>query len=438
MSSDTSRPPLLRALGRWSLLALMINSILGSGIFGLPAALAELIGAASPWAVIIAGVLMASIIGCHAEVASQFDATGGTYLYVRQVFGRFAGVQTGWLILLGRLTGCAAGANLLVAYLAEFWPQATQPLPRLAVISVLLGALALVNYRGVASGALVSNVSAVAKLLPLAAICTVGVAYLLTHPVAATIPARATTDRYLTAILLLVFAYGGFESALSAMGEVRDPRRDVAFALFAALATVAVLYTALQFTVVGVLIHPERSERPLADVARALLGGPGAVLVSLGALLSVYGYLSANLLTAPRGAFALAERGDFPRWLAAVHPQFRTPHVAIAVFALLLWAFALFGSFSWNVTLSAVSRLFYYGAVCAAVPVLRRRQPHVAAYRLPAGGLFAALGVLTCAVLVSRVDYSKSLILGVTIAAATVNWLLTRNPARQGAVTSRT
>ncbi|HTT00741.1 MAG TPA: APC family permease [Steroidobacteraceae bacterium] len=436
MTLDTSRPLLLRALGRWSLVALTVNSILGSGIFGLPSALSNLIGAASPWAVVLTGVLMAVIVGCHAEIASQFKETGGTYLYVRHAFGRFAGVQTGWLILLGRLTGCAAGANLLVAYLAEFWPEATHPVPRAVVISVLLGALAFVNYRGVGAGAIVSNVSAVAKLLPLATICMVGVAYLLTHSGVATSAPRAETDRWLTAVLLLVFAYGGFESALSPMGEAQDPRRDAVFALFVGLATVAVLYTALQFTVVGVLAHPERSERPLADAAQALLGHPGAMLISAGALISVYGYLSANLLSAPRGAFALAERGDFPRWFAAVHRHFRTPHVAISVFALLLWAFALFGSFSWNVTLSAVARLFYYGAVCAAVPILRRRQPEAAAFRLPAGGVFAAVGVLTCAVLLTQVDFGKSLILVATLAAATLNWLVTRNRAASPAQVS--
>jgi hypothetical protein len=113
-------------------------------------------------------------------------------------------------------------------------------------------------------------------------------------------------------------------------------------------------------------------------VARVLMGLGGAALISVGALISVYGYLSANLLSVPRGTFALAERGDFPAVLGTIHARFRTPYVSIVAVALAVWAFALLGSFAWNVTLSAVARLFYYAAVCAAVPVLRRRQPQAA------------------------------------------------------------
>src|SRR2546430_12604444 len=161
----TSQPQLVRAIGRWSMVALAVNSILGSGIFGLPSIVAGLLGHASPAAVLIAGAGMAVIIACYAEVASQFTETGGTYLYVRHTFGRFAGVQVGWLMLLSRLTACAAAVNLLVIYLGEFWPAATQPLPRLIVIGVFLASLAAVNYRGVAARTPVSKGNLVAKLL---------------------------------------------------------------------------------------------------------------------------------------------------------------------------------------------------------------------------------------------------------------------------------
>jgi basic amino acid/polyamine antiporter, APA family len=141
---------------------------------------------------------------------------------------------------------------------------------------------------------------------------------------------------------------------------------------------------------------------------------------------SVYGYLSANLLTNPRAMFALAERGDFPRRFAAIHARFRTPYFSVVVFAVVVWGFALFGNFAWNVTLSAVSRLFYYGAVCAAVPALRRKQPQAARLRLPGGLVLPALGLAVCLALLTRVDFSKSLILLATIGVATANWLVVR------------
>jgi APA family basic amino acid/polyamine antiporter len=422
-----SQVELVRAIGRWTLVALTVNSILGSGIFGLPSVIAAVLGNLSPWAVLVAGAAMAVIVSCYGEVASQFAETGGTYLYIRHAFGRFAGLQVGWMTLLSRFTACAAAANLLVVYTGEFWPAATDAVPRFMIITVFVGTLAIVNYRGVGAGALVSNVSVVAKLLALGLVCAVGAGYLIAHPGVPMTAPSGNWDGWLKAILLLFFAYGGYEAALNPMGEAKNPRRDAAFALFVALVIVTLLYTALQFIVVGVLPDPAHSDRPLADAARIFIGRPGAALIAAGALISVYGYLSANLLTGPRAMFALAELGDFPAGFAAVHPRMRTPYVAIAVFALLIWIFALFGSFSWNVTLSAVARLAYYGAVCAAVPVLRRKQPGAATFRVPGGPILPILGIVICAVLLTRVDFTKSLILVATIVIALLNWLAVRN-----------
>jgi amino acid transporter len=252
-----------------------------------------------------------------------------------------------------------------------------------------------------------------------------GVIYLATHAHVAVLPAPATTGDWLNATLLLLSAYGGYEAVLNPMVEARI-RAAMPFALFVALIIITGLYSLLQYIVIGLLADPARSSRPLADAARILMGPRGAALVAAGALVSIYGYLSANLLTGPRGMFALAERGDLPRSFAAVHPRFHTPHLSIVVFALLLWGFSQFASFSWNVTLSAVARLFYYGGVCVAVPLLRRRQPGEAAWRVPGGIVLPVLGVLMCALLLTRVDFSKSLVLLVTGALARANWLLVR------------
>jgi basic amino acid/polyamine antiporter, APA family len=425
--SNSRAPHLVRAIGRWSLVALTVNCILGSGIFGLPSVVAGLVGTLSPITVLAAGIGMAVIIGCYAEVASQFTETGGHYIYVRHALGRLAGLQVGWMNLLGRLTACAAAANLLVISLGQFWPQAGAPWPRFLVMSLLIAALAAANYRGVASGTRLSNASTVAKLVPLLALCAVGLGYLAVHHVAVQQPAGGGVDGWLKAMLLLFFAYGGYEVALNPMGEAKDPRRDAGFALIVALIVVTSIYTALQLIVVAALPDAAHSERPLADVARVMMGSAGASLVSVGALIAVFGYLSANLLSVPRGTYALAERGDFPAAFAAIHPRFRTPHLSILAIAIAVWAFALLGSFAWNVTLSAVARLFYYGAVCASVPVLRRRQPHAALFRLPGGPVLPAIGVAICLALLTRVDFSKSLILLAVFATGAINWLLVRH-----------
>ena len=424
--ANTTSEGLVRAIGRWSLVALTVNSILGSGIFGLPSQIADKIGRNSPWAVLLAGALMGVIIACYGEVASQFSGTGGTYIYCRAAFGQLTGLQVGWMMMLSRLTACAANANLLVIYLGTFWPVTARPAMRFAIITILLGILLLVNYRGVRGGTLISNLFVVTKMVPLAIVCLVGAYFLSMHTAASWPGANANASTWRDALLLLFFAYGGYEAAMNPLGEARNPKRDAPFALFAALAIITVIYTVIQWVVVGVLPSSMHTDRPLAEVARLMMGEAGAVLVAVGALVSVYGYLSANFLTGPRMTFAFAEQGDFPRLFAAVHREFKTPHVSIVVFAILCWALALAGSFTWNVTLSAVARLVYYGAVCAAVPVLRRKQPDAAWLRVPAGNAFAGFGVLICLLLLSGVDFGKSVILLVTIAIAFVNWLVVR------------
>jgi basic amino acid/polyamine antiporter, APA family len=418
------RHHLIRAIGRWSLTALVVNSIIGSGVFGLPSTVAGHLGRFSPLAVLLAGIGMAVIFACFAEVASRFHQAGGPYLYSRAAFGRGMGIQMAWMLFLGQVAAPAANANLFVIYLAEFWPHAMDPWPRALILTILVGVLALVNVRGVRAGAQVSNFFTAAKLIPLFAVIALGLFVLHAHPPAVSpiVPAAVTTSQWLKALLLLVFAYGGFETALAPMSEAKDPRRDAPFALFAALLVCAVIYALIQWVVVGVLPDAAHSERPLADVARIAVGSIGAALVAVGALISFYGYLSAKILAMPRVTFALAEQGDFPEAFATIHPRFHTPYISILVFAALVWVFALSGEFKWNVTLSAVARLLYYAVCCAALPVLRRKQPGEASFRLPAGNLFAALAVVMCAVLVTQVDFGQSMILVATIALALLNW----------------
>jgi amino acid transporter len=210
------------------------------------------------------------------------------------------------------------------------------------------------------------------------------------------------------------------------MSEATNPQRDAAFSLFAGLVICTVVYTLIQWVSISVLSNAGASQRPLADVARLALGEKGAVIVTIGALVSFYGYLSAKIVGVPRVTYALAERGDFPEVFAAVHSRYRTPYFSILVFALLTWLLALLGSFAWNLTLSAVARLVYYGAGCAALPVLRRQRPGAARFRVPGGQMLSVVGVILCAGLLTQVDFRKSLILIATVALAFLNWLLVR------------
>jgi APA family basic amino acid/polyamine antiporter len=420
---------LVRVIGRWSLIALVVNSTIGGGIFGLPSSVAAQTGRWSPLAVVLAGLALGVIIACFAEVSSRFDGAGGPYLYSRIAFGRAMGLQTAWMLWLAQVAAQAANANVLIAYLGEFWPDATSPLIRFLLLTGLIGFLAAINYYGVKAGTWVSNVFTVAKILPLLVVIAMGLILLPGHGHAAVPAAPILPRAWLKAVLILFFGIGGFESALAPMSEAKDPRRDAPIALVVAIISSTALYALILWIVVSILPDPAHSSRPLAEVARIFAGPTGAALISIGAITSVYGILSAKILAMPRVAFALAEQGDLPRIFAAVHPRFRTPYIALLAWTFCFWAFAVAGRFEWNLTLSAVARLFYYAAICAAVPVLRRKQPGQARFRLPAGLIFATFGVLICVALLTQVDFDHALIVVVTMALALANWLWARKTA---------
>ena len=422
---------LVRAIGRWSLTALMLNSVIGSGVFGLPATIAGLLGKNSVLAVLIAGAAMGVIMACFAEVASQFAEAGGPYLYARAAFGRLMGILVGWMLYLAQTAAPAANANLFVLYLAEFWPAAKHSWLRILILTLLIWLLALINILGARQGTAVSNLFTVAKILPLLMVVLAGAAFTIVRRAPLGAAGPPATSAWLTAMVLLFFYYGGFESALAPMSEAKNPRRDSVFALFAALLGCAAIYALVQWVVVGVLGTEAITDRPLAEVARITMGNRGAALVAIAALVSVYGYLSAKLLAMPRVTFALAERGDLPRWFALVSPRFHTPWFSILVYAAVVWGLAIIGTFTWNVTLSVVARLFYYGVICAAVIGLRYKQPEAARMRLPAGSFLAVVGVLIALALAiqgitTQADRSKWFIVVATLGAAVLNWVWAR------------
>jgi len=423
-----SGPTLLRAIGRWSLTALMINCIIGSGVFGLPAVIPRLVGTAAPLAWIFAALASALVMACFAEVASRFEGTGGVYLYTRVTFGRTSGIVVAWIGGLTRLTAAAANANLFLIYLSEFWPSAKNAIPRLIVLTLLLGLLAAVNYVGVRRGTLQSNVFTIAKVATLGLFLLAAIGFMVAKHQAPVISVPSgQTGNWLHAVLLLIFAYGGYETALMVGGEAKAPRRDYPFALFVALGACAVIYTVTQVVISSLLPASFMADRPLAAAAGHMFGPWAAQLVSIGVLLSTYGYLSANILGFPRILYAQAEHHDLPPQFAAVHPRYRTPHLAIVIFTAGLWLFALMGSFEWNVTVSAMGRLIYYGSVCAALPLLRRRRDvPEALFRLPCGNLMALLAVGVSLLLFPKLDKASAIVLSIIAICVAANSIWAR------------
>jgi basic amino acid/polyamine antiporter, APA family len=427
-NGQSTSTALIRTIGRWSLTALVINSIIGSGIFGLPSVVSGRVGHLAPVAYFVAGAGMAVIAGCLAEVASQFHETGGPYLYARETLGRFWGIQIAWMMWLSRIAAASGTANLFTTYLGQVFPRATEPIYRMTILTALVGVLAVVNYVGVKSGARASDFFTALKLLLLGTFIGAGLWWISAHGTVIPAPlTHAVEPRdWLEATLVLVYAYGGFEAVLLASGEMRDPRHDVPIALMIGIAVVAVIYMLVQVVVSGTLSDPAATQRPIADSAMAVLGSRAAAAISIGALFSIYGYLSANMLHTPRLTFALAERGDIPAVFARIHPRFRTPDVSIVLYTAFLLAFTLAGSFRWNITLSAIVRLFAYGSIAIALLILRKRNPGADAFRLPGGPVLAIVAIVFCMVLLARAPLSNSTAVLATSAVAALNWALVR------------
>jgi amino acid transporter len=426
--TDTSSG-LVRVIGRWSLVALMVNTMIGASIFGLPAVIAAYLGSWSPAGYFVAFAGISVIAACMAEVASQFQEAGGPYLYARAAFGRFVAIQNGWLLWLARVAAVAGVANLFITYLGEFFPIVKTPSPRAGILAALIGFLAAVNYRGVAGGNRVSNFFTAAKVLLLSFFIVTGFFALWLHPSLRVTPhpVAATATDWFGALLLMVYAYGGFESALIASGEARNARKDIPAALFMAIGVTTFLYVAVQILVIYTIQDAGASETPVVDSARRFLAPLGVQIIAAGTLVSAYGYLSANMLHTPRIFFAMSQQRDFPALFGKVHPVFRTPHISILIFAAAVFVFAVAGTFRWNAILSGVARLFVYGTVAAALPVLRKKQPRADAFRLPFGLLFCLLGLLFTGTLIVRMHRGELIVISLTAALALLNWLWVRN-----------
>jgi len=258
---------LARVLGRWDLTAVGVNQVIGSGIFVLPASVAVLVGAASStWPFVVAGVVNTLIVLCFAEVATRFRGAGGPYLYAKAAFGDLVGFEVAWMLWLTRLAALAALANALALYLGFFWPGASGGVGRVVVVSATIGILALINLIGVRYGSWTVNLFTVSKMVPLLCFVVVGVFFIQLERFRGFTPSfDASTGE---AVLLLMFAFGGYELITIPAGEARSPRRDAPFALLTTIAIVCVVFLAVQVVAVGTLPGLGDSDTPLADAAR--------------------------------------------------------------------------------------------------------------------------------------------------------------------------
>jgi basic amino acid/polyamine antiporter, APA family len=395
-----TREGLVRGIRRWDLVAVVINGIIGAGIFGLPSTVFGKIGSYSLMAFVVCAFVVTLIILCFAEVGSRYDATGGPYLYAREAFGSLVGFEVGWLQWLARITAFAANINFLVGYLSFFWPAAGTEPWRTIIISTIVVALTAVNIVGVRKATVLGNFFTIGKLIPLILFIAVGLFFISWGNFsfgAQTGGAQLGYATFSSSVLILIYAFTGFEMAVIPTGEVQNPQRNIPFALLTAICIVATLYILIQFVAIGTLPNLANSTRPLADASNNFMGMAGALVISAGAIISITGNLGLLILAGSRIPFAMAEQNQLPRILATTHKRFHTPYPAILLSATLMLALAISAPFIYSVAISAIARLVTYAATCAALPKLRyTKDAPPAKFKAPAG-IFAAIAALLLA-----------------------------------------
>jgi amino acid transporter len=425
--SPVRSEPLERQLSGLAVWLLVINGIIGAGIFGLPAEAARLAGAFSPWVFVICAVLMLPVMLSFAELASHFDGTGGPVRYAGSVFGPAAGFLAGWAFYIARLTAFAANATLLVGAVGYFWAGADAPGVRLVLLLLLCTGLTAVTLVGTRKAMGSLGLLTLLKFLPLLALVAFALLRLPGDMLASISVAPPADARLGAAVLLVFYAFVGFESGLVPAGEARDPRRDMPRALYWAIAIVALLYFGLQAVSVATLTNLADTKRPLVEVSGTLFGPAGALVMMAGMLASVGGNLAGALFSTPRVTYALALDGRLPHWFGSVSPRYGTPAFSIVVFGTAGFLLAAGGSFVWLAGLSVLTRVLIYVGCIAALPALRRRdadEPGV--LRLPGGLVIPGVAVLVCLALLTQVKAADYFVTAAMLGVGGLLYLVAR------------
>ncbi|MGH7615110.1 MAG: APC family permease [Gemmatimonadales bacterium] len=339
------------------------------------------------------------------------------------------------LLWLGITLAMAAVATVFADAVAALVPSLAGRLPRAALLVAMFVALTIVNVRGATWGSRLSGISTLAKLVPLLAFVALGLPHVRAANI--TFSALPPLETLGGAGLLLMFAFFGMESALQVSGEVVDASRTVPRAIALALLGVALLYVSVQLVAQGVLGSalgaPEAAKAPLAAAAERFAGPAGARLILIGMIVSTFGFMTAMMLSTPRTLFALAADGFLPQFLAAVHSEHRTPHVAIAAQAIIVVVIALSGTYVKLALLADVAILIVYLACCVGAGRLRRLNASFGGkpFLMPAGSVVPWLAAVLIVGLLARATAMAWLLTGAVVVVASIAFLARRRWGRR-------
>ena len=372
-------PGLARRLGLFDATMLVMGGIIGSGIFMNPSVVARQVGtpalALGAWA--FGGLVALAGAFVYAELAARRPHTGGQYAYLRDAYHPAVAFVYGWaLLLVTQSGGMAAVAVTFASYAVRLTGAAT---PEWAVALGALAALTAINCLGVRAGGTVQNVFMVLKIGAILVLVTAGLALVPAAEGAATAAPPASfglLTAFGAALVPVLFAYGGWQTASFVAGELRDPRRDLPRGLLLGVAGVVALYLAVNFVCVRVLGMEglAATSTPASEVMRLALGEGGARFIAVGIAVSTLGFLSQSMLTAPRVYYAMAEDGLFFKAAGWLHPRTRVPVVAIALQGLLAMAIAASGRYEQILNYVVSVDFILFGLTATCVFVFRRRD----------------------------------------------------------------
>ncbi len=418
---------LRRDIGFFGAAFLVLNAMIGAGIFALPGKVAVNAGILSPWLFLVVGVVFLAVVLTFAELASYFRESGGPVLYATYAFGPLAGFGTGWILFLSRMTAFAANANVMATYLGSLFPWFGEGIGRGFVISIVTLGLTYANILGVKDGVRTMGFFTVLKVLPLVLLVLLG----LQHVTAGTlIPSASTVIGDLGGTtLLLIYAYVGFESMAVTAGETSEPRRVLPRALTRTVIGTGILYFLIVLVFISVIPEDTYTDATLVDVGRSLAGPAGAIAITLAAVFSIGGNLAGTMIAAPRLIFALAENKLLPAWFGNVHSKYATPDHSILVMGGLAMVMALTGSFVELAVASSLSRMLSYILCIGALPVIRNRasdEMKARAYRIRGGYLVPLVGLAICLWLTAQANAQNWKTVGILLAIGFVLYAVER------------
>lgn len=403
-TSETIQEKLPRNLGLWGIWMLVVNGLIGAGIFGLPSGAAALAGEYSILIYAFCALLILPVILCFAELGSYFRGTGGPVRYGTLAFGPFIGFQGGWLYYLARLISFSANTVLLTDSFAYFLPIARESTGRLISIALTCLLLSLINVLGSVESIRTMTVFTIIKftvliVLPLGGFILLGADVIPNFDT----PIPPFSDLG-SAALLLIYAFVGFEGAVVPAGEAKRPERDMPLGLLLGLGVVVVLYMVIQLVTQASVPNLADSKTPLLDASAALFGKIGAVILMTGVAASVIANLLGSMFSSTRLTYALSLDNSLPSWFGRVHPKYLTPSNSVVFFGISAFLLSALGSFTVLAAMTVLSRLFLFIMSCAAIPLLRSRFAGEGRFILKGGYIIPILGILACLWLMLQVS----------------------------------